>query len=234
LIPLRASDSLPQFQVPSDCQQLVIGTAATWDSSEATLQRWERNGPSWKKVGNPWPCRLGKQGLVWGRGLHSPVDGVTKKEGDGRAPAGAFSILDAYGTESGVKTGGGIIYHKIGECDLWVEDVTSPYYNQHLVLKQPPQTEWEKKQQMRMNDPAHKLKIFIGHNGPSDIQPGAGSSIFFHIWRQDGGKPSAGCTTMPESNLRDLINWLQPSKHPIYVLLPQATYAEARGPWALP
>jgi len=228
------AEPLPKFSLPAECQQLVIGIAPNWNASNATLQSWERKGKTWTRVGNPWPVRLGKQGLVWGRGLHSPMDAVSKVEGDGRAPAGAFSILDAYGTEPSVKTAGGLPYHRIGERDLWVEDVKSPYYNQHLTLKQPPQTEWEKQQQMRMNDPAHKLKIFIAHNAGSDIKPGAGSSIFFHIWRQDGAKPSAGCSVMPEVNLRELINWLKPAQQPIYVLLPQSAYAEAKVAWGLP
>lgn len=234
LIPARGADSLPSFSLPAGCQQLVLALAPAWDSSEAVLQRWERQGDTWSKVGTSWPTRLGKKGLVWGRGLHGPVNGPSKAEGDGRAPAGAFLIEDAYGTEPSVKTGSGLVYHRIGENDLWVEDVTSPYYNQHLTLKQPPRTEWEQKQQMRMNDPAHKLKIFIGHNALPDIKPGAGSSIFFHIWRDDGAKPSAGCTVMAESNLRDLIAWLQPAKHPIYVLLPQSVYGQAKSAWGLP
>jgi L,D-peptidoglycan transpeptidase YkuD (ErfK/YbiS/YcfS/YnhG family) len=101
-------------------------------------------------------------------------------------------------------------------------------------LKQLPKTDWEFKQQMRMNDPAHKLKIFIAHNALPDIKPGAGSSIFFHIWRNDGAKPSAGCTVMAEPNLRTLIAWLQPAKHPVYVLLPQSVYDQARSAWGLP
>jgi L,D-peptidoglycan transpeptidase YkuD (ErfK/YbiS/YcfS/YnhG family) len=87
---------------------------------------------------------------------------------------------------------------------------------------------------MRQSDPAHALKLFIAHNAPPQVVANAGSSIFFHIWRADGGKPSAGCTTMAEAKLRWLIAQLDPAGKPVYVLLPQAEYARLRPEWKLP
>lgn len=94
-------------------------------------------------------------------------------------------------------------------------------------------TPWEFKQQMKLNDYAHSLKLFIRHNAAGDQGhpvAGGGSSIFFHIWRRDGQAPTAGCTAMSEENLRAMIAWLDPSKHPLYVLLPSREYpAAAQG-----
>jgi L,D-peptidoglycan transpeptidase YkuD (ErfK/YbiS/YcfS/YnhG family) len=125
-------------------------------------------------------------------------------------------------------------YTQITSRDLWVEDPASPDYNRHRRLDREPSTAWEKKQQMKQNDPAHSLKLFIAHNAGAAIRPGAGSSIFFHIWRADGGKPTAGCTTMSEKNLRSLIAALDPSRNPIYVILPESDYARLRAAWKLP
>lgn len=64
---------------------------------------------------------------------------------------------------------------------MWVDDPASPLYNQHFVLKHDPVTPWEFKQQMKLNDYAHSLKLFIRHNAADGRQkpvPGAGSSIF--------------------------------------------------------
>ncbi len=128
-------------------------------------------------------------------------------------------------------------YRRITPRDMWVDDPASPLYNQHFVLKHDPVTPWEFKQQMKLNDYAHSLKLFIRHNAASGREkpvPGAGSSIFFHIWRRDGGAPTAGCTAMSEENLRAMIAWLDPSRHPLYILLPAKEYLRLRGAWGLP
>jgi L,D-peptidoglycan transpeptidase YkuD (ErfK/YbiS/YcfS/YnhG family) len=221
--------------MPADCRQAVVGLAEGWDSSDVVLQRWERDAQgAWKKVEAGWPARLGKSGLAWGRGLHPAQPGLQKKEGDGRAPAGIFRIGGAYGYAPSVPHNPALSYTQVTELDLWVEDPASPDYNRHLRLAAPPKTEWEKKQQMRLNDPAHSLKLFVLHNAGPGIQPGAGSSIFFHIWRADGGKPSSGCTTMAEDRLRSLVAWIDPAKDPVYVLLPSADYARLKKAWSLP
>ncbi|MFQ3670800.1 MAG: L,D-transpeptidase family protein [Verrucomicrobiia bacterium] len=225
---------LPQFTMPDQARQLILGIAPDWDSSEVTLQRFERRTNQWRPLGQPIPGRLGRSGLAWGIGLHStPATGL-KVEGDGRAPAGAFALGGAYGYEPDIDRRRTLPYHQVTELDLWVEDPTSPHYNRHLRINRPPQTQWERDQQMRQNDHAHKLKLFIHHNSGQQTRPGLGSSIFFHIWREDGARPSFGCTVMAENHLRDLIRWIDPAAHPIYILLPREAYDRARTPWNLP
>ena len=67
-----------------------------------------------------------------------------------------------------------------------------------------------------------------------DRVKGGGSSIFFHIWRDNGGRPTAGCTVMSEDKLRDLIARIDPGKRPVYVLLTKEDYAKVRKAWGLP
>ena len=90
---------------------------------------------------------------------------------------------------------------------------------------------------MRQNDHAHSLKLYIGHNdsmlGGKAI-PGLGSAIFFHIWRGGGSRPTAGCTTMHESKLKQLIATIDPTRNPVYILLPKAEYQQQRSLWKLP
>ena len=208
------------------------------DSSYVDLNLLEKKGGQWVKVFGPFPGRLGKSGLSWGRGLSQPMrSGLVKKEGDLRSPAGVFLLGNAYGTVSTPKKHSNMVYRKITPCDLWVDDPTSPQYNQHIVLPRPASTEWELKQQMKLNDYHHSLKLFIKHNAGSQAQPaipGAGSSIFFHIWRGNGTVPSAGCTTMSEENLRHVISWLNPSLTPVYILMPLQDYMKLRPSWQLP
>ncbi len=224
--------------VPENCRQMIVGIARDWDDSHVVLQRFERQGKGWKPTGASWAGRLGRSGLIWGRGLHPvPPGAKLKVEGDGRAPAGIFALGHAYGLyqPGQVVRKKGMDYRQIGPRDLWVEDPNSPLYNRHVQMPHAePKTEWEKKQRMKLNDPAHALKLFVAHNAPPKVVPNAGSAIFFHIWRSDGARPTTGCTTMPEWRLREMIAWVDPDAHPVYVLLPRAEYATLRGEWHLP
>ena len=223
------------FRISGKTTQLILGLADGWDSSEVRLQRFRRSGGGWEPVGRAWQGRLGARGLVWGRGLSPAPEGARlKAEGDGRAPAGVFGIGGACGYDRDVARESSLPYFQVTPADLWVEDPASPNYNRHVRLERPAQTPWEKRQQMKQNDPAHALKLFILHNAPPRVVPGGGSSIFFHIWRAGGAKASSGCTTLPEGALRELIRWVDPSQLPVYALLPEAEYRRLRGDWGLP
>ena len=238
-IPLLLLALLPAdaFEIPSNSKQLVVGVAPEWNSSHVTVSFYEREGRAWKQTAGPWKGRLGKKGLAWGRGLHPVPSGATmKREGDWRAPAGVFRIggVWSYHPPATVRRHPGTFYRQITTRDLWYEDPASPYYNQHRVLDYEPRSTSEKKAQMKQNDYPHSLKLFIAHNAPPRAQPGGGSSIFFHIWRDGGAKPTAGCTTLPENGLRELIARIDPGKNPVYVLLPKAEYDRLRKSWKLP
>lgn len=223
------------FQLPAGSSQLLVGVSGGWDDSTVTLRFYEKTGGQWQPSSQPWKARLGKNGLRWGRGLHPlPAGAVTKKEGDGRSPAGVFAIGGAWGYATGIRKHPELYYRQVTSRDLWVEDTASPDYNRHVVLGHEPATAWEKKQQMKQDDPVHSLKLFIAHNAPPQVVPNEGSSIFFHIWRRDGAAATAGCTTMEKSKLQWLISQIDPARQPLYVLLPKAEYDKLRSPWKLP
>ena len=234
--------STSHAQLPAHAQQVIIGIAPDNNSSHVTLSVHEKTATGWKPVGAAWKGRLGRNGLAWGIGLHpANLTGLRKVEGDGRSPAGIYRIGSkagfVYGYAPAIKKLPSLPYKKITTRDLWVEDPKSPYYNQHILLPHEPASAWEKDAQMRQNDHAHSLKLFIAHNEATPNKralANAGSSIFFHIWRADGAKPTAGCTTMHEVQLKDLISKIDPSKNPTYVLLSAADYKKYRASWKLP
>lgn len=239
LVSLLASAFLPfamAFELPPQSTQLIVGIAPHWDSSHVQLSFYERQpGGPWRSTGFQWTGRLGKNGLVWGRGLHPvPAGAQTKREGDRRSPAGVFDLGGAWGYAPTIEKAPSLSYVQVTPWDLWFEDPASPYYNQYVRLDREPRTPAEKKAQMKQGDYAHSLKLFIAHNAYPNIEPGAGSSIFFHIWRNGGNATTFGCTTMAEENLKRLIATIVPERRPIYVLLPEAEYAKYRAEWKLP
>lgn len=238
LLPFLLAGTVTSSILPGNCTQAIVGNASGWNDSHVRISLLEKRNGQWVMVKGPFPGRLGKNGLVWGLGLTAPPNGErAKQEGDLRSPAGVFALGGCYGTVSNLQKNRSLNYRKVTPNDLWVEDASSPQYNHHIVLNHPAATPWELQQQMKLNDYPHSIKLFIKHNAPDDRgRPiaGAGSSIFFHIWRADGAAPTAGCTTMSEANLRSLIAWLNPARNPVYILLPQNDYMKLRTLWGLP
>jgi L,D-peptidoglycan transpeptidase YkuD (ErfK/YbiS/YcfS/YnhG family) len=223
------------FQLPPASSQVLVGISEGWNDSTVTLRLYEKNAGKWQPASDPWKARLGKNGMIWGKGIHPvPAGAATKKEGDMRSPAGVFAIGGAWGYDASIRKHPKLPYRRVTPRDLWVEDPASPQYNRHVILDRDPATTWEKKQQMKQNDPAHSLKLFIAHNAPPKVIPNEGSSIFFHVWRRDGAAPTAGCTTMEKPKLQWLISKIDPTRRPLYVLLPKAEYEKLRRPWQLP
>lgn len=232
-----ADGSPESFCLSSKTGQLIVALAADWDSSHVVIQRWEKDeAGKWRKVGAAIPARVGRNGLAWGRGLNPEgLAGPVKKEGDARAPAGVFDLGGVYGADRAIRKHPGLSYMQVTPYDMWVEDPDSKDYNRHIRLKDHlPETPWEKKQQMRWDDPAHRIKLFIAHNSGNDRRPGAGSAIFFHVWRFDGEEASTGCTVLAETPLRECIAWIDPGKRPLYILLPLPEYGKYAEKWKLP
>jgi L,D-peptidoglycan transpeptidase YkuD (ErfK/YbiS/YcfS/YnhG family) len=213
--------------------QLIIGIAPTWDSMHGRLQRFDKTAQGWRTVGPPVPVLFGKSGLAWGRGMINGEDqGPVKMEHDHRAPAGVFRIGIIYTYDQTLPPGADYPFHTVGEGDAWVDDVRNPHYNQHVIVdaKNPPA--WFEKQKMRRGDFAYRWLVEIRHNADPPV-PGYGSAIFFHI-RRGPARPSAGCTTMAEPDLIELIRWLRASAAPLYVCLPKSEYLNFWKTWGLP
>lgn len=214
-------------------QQLIVSVAPSWNSTTGTLQRYEREGRTWRPVGEPWAVLYGRNGLAWGRGLRGQEEaGVHKSERDGCAPAGLFALGKIYTYDHALPAGSDFPFHTVGPGDAWIDDPKHPDYNRHVVVdpKNPPA--WFAKQRMRHGDFAYRWLVEIRHNSDPPVA-GEGSAIFFHI-RRGPQRPSAGCTTMAEENLVTLIRWLRADAKPRYVLLPASEYAAKAKAWGLP
>ena len=157
-----------------------------------------------------------------------------KAEGDGRSPAGVFSMRRSFGYDPQWARKTRLAYVAVTTRDLFVEDPSSEWYNTYVRLDHEPQTVFEQEQQMKQDDPMHRLKIVIEHNTTPSPEAGKGSAILFHIWRRNGALPTAGCTSISDAAIESMMQWLDPAKRPLYVLLPTAKYKELASAWGLP
>lgn len=223
----------PAAELPASVQQLVVSIAPSWDAPRGKLQRFERAGDGWRPVGEAVPALYGREGLAWGRGLLGDAEeGRKKVERDKRAPAGVFRIGKIYTEDKQLPRGADYPYRTITTADAWIDDPALPEYNRHVVVDPRNPPPWFEKQKMRHGDFAYRWLVEIRHNS-DPIKPGAGSAIFFHI-RRGPTRPSAGCTTLAESDLVEMIRWLRADKQPQYALLPWAEYQKKWRDWGLP
>ena len=225
--------SRSQDHISPSVTQLIIGIAADWDSMHGRLQRFDRTGAEWHPAGLPVPVLFGKSGLAWGRGLmRAPEDAPVKTERDHRAPAGVFQIGVIYTYDQSLPAGADYPFHTVGAGDAWVDDIHNSHYNQHVTVDPEDPPPWFEKQKMRRGDFAYRWLVEIRHNSDPPV-PGYGSAIFFHI-RRGPDRPSAGCTTMAEHDLVDLVRWLRASANPTYVCLPRSEYLIRWKSWGFP
>ncbi len=214
-------------------RQLVVAIAPSWDATAGKAQRFERDAGGWKSIGQPWAVLFGKNGLAWGSGVRGQDEkGLHKVERDGRAPAGVFRIGTIYTYDRALPAGSDYPFHTVTAADAWVDDVSHPDYNRHLLVDPANPPLWYAKQRMRLGDFAYRWLIEIRHNADPPV-PGKGSAIFFHL-RRAPQKPSTGCTVMAEPDLVTLIRWLRAGSRPHFALLPRAEYTARWKAWGLP
>lgn len=241
LLPLLAacaSTAAPRAQPWDNARQLIVVTTADWDAPTGTLRAFGREGEGWRETTSGFTVNVGRSGAGWGLGLHDARDqddGPMKREGDGRAPAGVFAIGTAFGYAPEVSTG---LAYKPMQANDWCIDVPdSPLYNRIVdrsLAKAPgldQASEPMRRDLQAKPDDLYKVGFVIEHN--AQAVRGGGSCIFAHVQRAPGA-PTAGCTSMPEDALRELMAWLRDDAHPAFVLLPLSEYARLQTAWHLP
>ena len=201
-----------QAQMP-DTKQLIVVTAKNWSTPNGLLQCFEKEGKGWHKVGKAINIKLGRNGLGWGIGLHTTPKGAKyiKKEGDGKAPAGIFTLKQAFGYQPFVVEYPYEVYKATDHC---VDDINSKLYNK-IVDSTKVKIDYKSKEHMKFPKDYYKYGIVVNHNHIDEkgAVKGAGSCIFIHIKKV----PTAGCTVMTEGEMKEIIKWLDANSEPLLV-----------------
>jgi L,D-peptidoglycan transpeptidase YkuD (ErfK/YbiS/YcfS/YnhG family) len=177
----------------------LVTVSAPLHATVATLSLWTRRGTCWRRVAGPWQARLGRTGLS-----------ARKREGDGATPAGTYRFGP---TMYGIAANPGVRfrYHRLGCGDWWDEDPTSPTYNtfQHLACGVAPPFRGGSEALWRIS-PQYRYFAVIDYNA-QPVVAGRGSAIFLHV----AVGATAGCVSLPEPRLVQLLRWLRPTARPL-------------------
>jgi zinc D-Ala-D-Ala dipeptidase len=191
--------------------KLITVVTDGWSATTGELRRWERDGKTWRAVGDAVPVVVGKGGMKW------PAD---KREGDGASPAGRMKLGGATGYEAAPP--GTRLPYRLATPELHcVDDPSARLYNQVANDAHG--------EAMRRDDELYRYTIFVRHNDARVA--GQGSCIFLHVWR-DAHSPTVGCTAMALEPMRELVVWSDPSTQ--LVQLPRDEYDRRQREWGLP
>ncbi len=238
--PVPASlDDLARRQPLEQARQLVLVVTRDYDSITGVLAFFERDAPGapWRRVMAPFPVTVGRTGLAFGRGLHGDgpsLSGVpAKREGDGKAPAGAFALTIGFSYDP---TALGFVpkmpMHHVTADTICVENSDSRKYNMVFDEGTAGPPDWSGPDRMLRADGLYANGLFVAHN-TDPVAPGAGSCIFIHSWRGPDS-PTAGCTAMEPGRVVELLRRLDPAKSPVMVQLPRQARDRLAGAWGLP
>ncbi|MDO5558933.1 MAG: L,D-transpeptidase family protein [Oscillospiraceae bacterium] len=167
------------------------------DGMKCSVRLYEKNDYSWDEVRTA-------SGIVGKNGVSKD-----KHEGDYRTPAGLFTFGVAFGTQNmnDLK----MQYRRITENSYWVDDVSSPYYNQWVETSN---VTFSSAEHLIKYPDAYKYAAAINYNTDPVIK-NAGSAIFLHCAK---GSYTAGCVAVPENDMLYILRWLDSSKNPMILI----------------
>lgn len=176
----------------------VVVDAPAFGSQTATLTAWSRGATGWQQVFGPWTADVGYNGVA------PPGQ---KTEGDGRTPSGTYGFDFFFGVEP--DPGVAFPYRPVtGPNIVWDDDPSSPLYNQWVDdSTADPGADPEPMD----NPPAYDYGAVIAYN-TDPVVPGKGSAIFLH---ESTGGATAGCVSLPPSELLAVLRWLEPADDPV-------------------
>jgi L,D-peptidoglycan transpeptidase YkuD (ErfK/YbiS/YcfS/YnhG family) len=185
-----------------DARQVISVTNDGYGTSYASLQGFTRTASGWTRTFGPWAARIGYNGFA------PPGE---KREGDGRTPSGSYG----FGFMFGVYADPGVhfSYRRVtGDYIVWDDDSASRNYNLWVDTRTGDAG--------RSPEPMYRLPSYgygavIGYN--TARTPGLGSAIFLHVSHNSA---TAGCVSVPQSELLALLRWLNPSAGPRIIMGP--------------
>lgn len=180
----EANKKVPYFVRQSDGQKViaVVGTGG----SDAVFYYYRKNAEGIWELVVETDADVGKNGITG-----------KKREGDGKTPSGVYSFTLAFGILD--NPGALMEYRKVKNTSYWVDDGSSPYYNQ-WVESDEVQGSFSSEHLIEHN-PSYRYALNISYN--TQREPGLGSAIFLHC--KNGSGETAGCIAIEEQVLKQML-----------------------------
>jgi zinc D-Ala-D-Ala dipeptidase len=215
-------------------KKLIVVTTPDWNVFQGTLTRYERVNSGWRKVSEPTPVVVGRNGLAWdprlARGHSDLYPGPIKREGDGRSPAGVFGLnRGTFGFAPSLP--GSPMYIPLTSTTECVDDPRSPYYTRIVNRQQFDRVDWNSSEKMR-SVAEYRWGVVINYNMDNPVA-GDGSCIFLHEW-SGFSTGTTGCTAVAGDDIELIVRWLSGDISAALVQLPQSEYQRLRLAWQLP
>ncbi len=172
----------------------IIAVAANGVTAEVSMHEKDENG-CWKEI-------LSTEGFVGTAGVGQASENTTA------TPKGTYTLTQAFGVSP--DPGSGLPYVQVDASYYWVDDPSSPYYNQFVSTKQVAKN-WNSAEHLVDSPSAYAYAVAIDYN--LDCVPGAGSAFFLHC---STGAPTAGCVSVSKN---DMIFILQHLSENAYIVI---------------
>jgi len=176
-------------------RQLITVTATSHSTSYATFRAYQVTGTTKVLVAGPWTARVGYNGIA------APGQ---KREGDGRTPSGTYGFSFFFGVSA--NPGVAFPFRRAYTYDYWDDDPLSQHYNTWVDARF---YATGRNPEPLYNIPAYDYAAVIAYN--TARTPGLGSAIFLHV---STGTATAGCVSLPTSELLKILLWLRPADDP--------------------
>lgn len=187
--------------IPDSVKQLVLVYNETLNDPQAKLFTLQKDKEEWSIVLGPVQAGIGENGFA------APGD---KVEGDGKTPGGIFKLGHLFTYLDSVNTR--MPFTRTTPEDKWIDDTESPDYNQYVRGE----TSAKSYENLKLKSDHYKYCLVIEYN-TNPVVKGKGSAIFFHL-RDSESETTAGCVAVSESDMLQILKWLDPDKHPLILM----------------
>ncbi|MDV4151684.1 hypothetical protein R0131_12700 [Clostridium sp. AL.422] len=178
-----------------------IITVVSKGGSYGELAFWEKdNNGQWRLV-DKVSARLGQNGMKSASEVY---------EMDKCTPTGIYSLTEAFGIYA--DPGTALRYRQLEGSEYWVDDINSEYYNTMQFGE--PNGRWSSAEKLIDYPGYYNYSLVIDYNRWPVI-PGKSSAIFLHC---DVGSYTYGCVAIPEQNLVNILQKLDPEKDPFIIM----------------
>lgn len=178
-----------------------IITVVSKGGSYGELVFWEKDSNDEWILMDKVSARLGQNGMKAASEVY---------EMDKSTPTGIYSLTEAFGINA--DPGSKIRYRQLDGTEYWVDDVNSDYYNTMQFGEA--DGRWSSAEKLIEFEGYYNYSLVIDYNRWPVI-PGKSSAIFLHC---DLGSYTYGCVAIPQENLVNIINRLDPEKDPFIII----------------